>query len=324
MEELLFSNYIEIANKLKKNHKLAAIIETDTVIGVISLSPSTIYQIKKRPKNKKLVTFVTNINQIDSLSINEKNFLKKFWPGGLTIIKNKISYRIPNHKKLLKIISHTGPIYSSSANISGKSPIKNTQEAIHEFKHYKNFIIVPGKQLSNKPSTIIDLDTNQIIREGAISIKKIMNELKNIKQKIYIGNDHAGYKMKMSIIKLLKNKYNFIDLGSNNEESTDYPIYAKKVCNAVLKNKNNMGILICGTGFGMNIAANKFKGIRATNIINPLMASLAKEHNNCNVITLSARFNTINNNIKIINNFINTTFLGGKHLKRIKMIEENK
>ena len=90
---------------------------------------------------------------------------------------------------------------------------------------------------------------------------------------------------------------------------------------------NSVGILVCGTGFGMAIAANKVKGIRATNIIDPKMASLAKEHNNCNVITLSGRFNTLENNIDIIHNFMNATFdgnsdVGKRHQRRIDLIDK--
>lgn len=144
--------------------------------------------------------------------------------------------------------------------------------------------------------------------------------------KIYIASDHAGFEMKNKIIEKLASEYEFVDLGTNSNESVDYPTYAFNLCKEVLKT-NSVGILVCGTGFGMAIAANKVKGIRATNIIDPKMASLAKEHNNCNVITLSGRFNTLENNIDIIHNFMNATFdgnsdVGKRHQRRIDLIDK--
>ena len=146
------------------------------------------------------------------------------------------------------------------------------------------------------------------------------------KVKIYIASDHAGFDAKQDIIKALKNKYNFVDLGCHSSQSVDYPLYAFKLCKAVLKDKVN-GILVCGSGFGMAISACKVKGIYCTSIVDPKMASLAKEHNNCNVIALSGRWVTLSNNIKIINNFMNAKFdpkdqKNVRHLKRLKQIKD--
>ena len=310
--------------KLLKTKKFAAIVETDTVMGLISLNPKLIYQIKQRPSNKKLIFFINSINQVKGLNKWEKKIISKYWPGGLTIIKNKISYRIPNNSKLLSLIKLTGPIYSSSANISGNNPIKDANDAYKIFKnHLSELIIIKGKTKSNIPSTIIDLDNFKIIREGKYNGNEIMKQLKPL---IFIGSDHAGFAMKKQIIAKLNKKYCFKDLGTNNSiKSVDYPIYAFKVADAVIKTTNALGILICGTGYGMCIAANKIKGIRAICLYDYKLAKLAKEHNNCNVITLSGRFNTLENNIKIINNFINSKFdpkdsKNARHMKRIDLI----
>jgi ribose 5-phosphate isomerase B len=136
---------------------------------------------------------------------------------------------------------------------------------------------------------------------------------------IYIASDHSGIKMKSDIIQHFANKFNIVDLGPFTNDSVDYPDYAYKTAQEVIKNKS-IGILICGTGFGMVIASNKVKGIRATNIVRSDMASLAKQHNNANIITLSARFVSLEENIKIIDNFINATFDGERHQKRIDKI----
>lgn len=139
--------------------------------------------------------------------------------------------------------------------------------------------------------------------------------------KIYIGSDHAGIDLKSKIIDHFKNQYDFIDEGPFTSDSVDYPDFAFKVANKVIEN-NAIGILICGTGFGMCIAANKVKGIRATTIVRSDMASLAKEHNNANIITISARFVDIDENIRIINNFLTATFGGERHQKRLDKISQ--
>lgn len=316
--------------ELLKTKKFAVVVQTDTVMGLVSLNPKLIYEIKHRPNNKKLIFFVNNINQVKQLNQHEKNVISQYWPGGLTIIKNGISYRMPNNKHLLSLIKLTGPLYSSSANISGNNPITDATQATKEFKTSLNkLLIVKGKTKSSIPSTIIDLDNFKIIREGVYQGKTIMKQLKPL---IYIGADHAGFLMKQQIIAKLSNKYNFKDLGTdNNTESVNYPIYAFKVGDAVAKDTNAIGILVCGTGYGMCIAANKVKGIRAICLYDHKLASLAKEHNNCNVITLSGRFSKLENNIKIINNFMKAKFdtkdpKNIRHVERIKLItkRENK
>lgn len=327
-----FSNLDLIVKKLKSK-KCVAIVPTDTVMGIISLNPKLIYQIKSRPLNKKLILFINDINQVKGLNEYEKTIINKYWPGGLTIIKNNISYRIPNLKPLINLIKLTGQIYSSSANISDHQPITNSSQACDEFKNQKvDFITVKGL-IKNKSlsSTIIDLDNKKVIRTGKINGELILKKLYNsnkMQQVIYIASDHAGFETKSKIIKALSNKYSFKDFGCDSTTSVDYPIYAFELAKVVAKDKN-IGILICGTGFGMNIAANKVKGIRAVVLSNPKIAHLAKEHNNCNVICLSARFTSFKKNLKIINNFLNAKFdendpNNQRHLKRIKLIDNYK
>lgn len=144
---------------------------------------------------------------------------------------------------------------------------------------------------------------------------------------IYIGNDHAATQMKFEICKWLeKQGIKFVNLGTDKNESVDYPDYAFAVCKEVIKN-NGIGILICGTGFGMTIAANKVNGIRAVNVYKPETAALGREHNNANVLCLSARFNDLDTNLEIIKRFLEADFLGDRHQKRVQKIidfESNK
>jgi len=140
-------------------------------------------------------------------------------------------------------------------------------------------------------------------------------------KKIFISSDHAGYKLKETIKNYLRNKkVKFVDLGPNNNSSVDYPDYAHKVANKVKLNKSNVGILVCGSGTGMNIAANKHKNIRAAQCFNLKSTKLSRLHNDANIITLGSRLITKKNALKFISVFLNTKFDGGRHLKRIKKI----
>ena len=141
--------------------------------------------------------------------------------------------------------------------------------------------------------------------------------------KILIGNDHAGYSLKLSIIKNLEDKYEFIDKGSYSDESVDYPDYASIIAKEIQSEKGDLGILICGTGNGVCMTANKFKGIRAVICWNKEIAKLAKQHNNANIICIPSRFIKVEEAIKIIESFILEKFEGGRHERRIKKINEN-
>ncbi len=133
---------------------------------------------------------------------------------------------------------------------------------------------------------------------------------------IIIASDHAGFHLKTEIIKDLRNqRYNIQDLGCRNEDSVDYPEYAQTLCQKI--NNENKGILICGSGIGMSIAANRFAHIRAALCTNEAMAKLAVEHNNANVLVLGARIITENTAFECIKEFLHAKFIGGKHQRRI-------
>ena len=140
-------------------------------------------------------------------------------------------------------------------------------------------------------------------------------------KKIVLASDHAGFKLKENIKFYLRKKMNkVIDLGTNSTDSVDYPDYAHLLSKKMKKNNNLFGILVCGTGIGMDITANRHKNIRAALCYNVKSAKLSREHNNANVITLGARLTKKKVALKCINVFLNTDFKGGRHLKRIKKI----
>ncbi len=140
-------------------------------------------------------------------------------------------------------------------------------------------------------------------------------------KKIFISSDHAGFALKKKVLDFLKKKkLSFQDLGPFSDKSVDYPLYAHKLANNVKKNKRNVGILICGSGTGMNIAANKHRNIRAAQCFSLKSTKLSRLHNDANVITLGSRLISKNNALKFISVFLNTKFEGGRHLRRVKKI----
>ena len=140
-------------------------------------------------------------------------------------------------------------------------------------------------------------------------------------KKIFISSDHAGFKLKEEIKShLSKKKISFKDIGPFNDDKVDYPDYAHKVARKVKSNKSNVGILVCGSGMGMNIAANRHKNIRAAQCFNLKSTKLSRLHNDANIITLGSRLLTKKLAINCVNTFLNTKFEGGRHSKRIKKI----
>ncbi|MGB1240051.1 MAG: ribose 5-phosphate isomerase B [Candidatus Pelagibacter sp.] len=140
-------------------------------------------------------------------------------------------------------------------------------------------------------------------------------------KKIFISSDHAGYKLKEEIKShLSKKKISFLDIGPHNDNRVDYPDFAHKVARKVKANKNNVGILVCGSGMGMNIAANRHKNIRAAQCFNLKSTKLSRLHNDANIITLGSRLLSKKLALSCVIAFLNTKFEGGRHLKRIKKI----
>lgn len=138
---------------------------------------------------------------------------------------------------------------------------------------------------------------------------------------IPIASDHAGYKAKENVKKILESLGHFpIDYGTHSEDSVDYPDFAKLVSSAVSNKEFEKGILICGSGQGMCISANKFKGVRAALVWNPEIAELSVKHNHANILCLPGRYLSENDLKDIVNAWLSATFEGGRHQNRIEKI----
>ena len=145
--------------------------------------------------------------------------------------------------------------------------------------------------------------------------------MKSLFKKISLASDHAGFVLKEIIKnKLTKEKIKVIDLGPKTNMSVDYPDYAKKVARNVSSKKTNMGILVCGSGTGMAMSANKLRKIRAAVCYNPVSTRLSRTHNNANILALGSRLTKKKEAIKLVNIFLSTKFEGGRHLRRTKKI----
>lgn len=146
--------------------------------------------------------------------------------------------------------------------------------------------------------------------------------------KIYIGSDHAGFELKQKLAQTLKEKgQDILDLGTFDAvNKTDYPDIAREVAEKVLENADNRGVLVCGSGIGVAIAANKIKGIRAANVYDVTEAKLSRQHNDANIVTLGERLTGEETAREIVDTFLSTAFEGGRHqirVDKIKALEEN-
>lgn len=139
---------------------------------------------------------------------------------------------------------------------------------------------------------------------------------------IYIGSDHAGFELKNKIaIYLKKEKKQFVDMGCFTLQSVDYSDTTKLVVKKVLEKKENTGVLVCGSGLGVNICANRFHGIYATSCFDEELAKMARKHNNSNILTLGARFLNTQKALLILKVWMETSFEGGRHAARIQKID---
>ncbi|MGB1361092.1 MAG: ribose 5-phosphate isomerase B [Alphaproteobacteria bacterium] len=140
-------------------------------------------------------------------------------------------------------------------------------------------------------------------------------------QNIVIASDHAGFELKQDIVSYLKEKgMNVIDLGTNSGDSVDYPDYANKLANAIKNGDADTGVLVCGSGIGISIAANRHKHIRCALVTSPNEAMLSRQHNNANVVALGARIISKDTAFSCVDTFLSTDFEGDRHQRRIDLM----
>ena len=332
---------IKLDKEILKNKII--VFPTDTVYGVGCLyndieAYKKIYELKKRSFDKPLAVLISKMDHLqlfnEELDSASKELINKYWPGALTVIlkkkkdsdaadlfnNQKIGLRMPNSRIALKLIDHFGPLATTSVNISGEKELNSIEEIKAQFGDLIDYYIDDIEPMSKISSTVIELfdSSYRVLREGSI---KIINKGRNI-MKVAVGSDHAGLALKRELIKIMEvNSITVIDYGTYSSDSCDYPDYAAKVAKEVISNNAEFGILICYTGIGMSIAANKFKGIRAALVNNVENAKLTREHNNANILCLGAKDVDAQTAIEIIKTFLTTPFSNGeRHQRRIDKI----
>ncbi len=140
-------------------------------------------------------------------------------------------------------------------------------------------------------------------------------------QKLFVTADHAGFDVKTSLVDFFSSSYHVIDLGSHSSERTDYTKFAHQLAVSVRDNPNSFGIAICGSGIGVSIVTNRYKGVRSALVYNEKIAELSRQHNNANIACFGARFFSINEIIQMTKIFLETEFMNGIHLERVSNID---
>lgn len=319
---------------------------TDTVYGLAIVYNNEnafkkLYEIKQRSINKPISMMVSSyqeMEQVAYIDLNSKKIIQHFMPGALTVIlKAKenlpshvtfnyqtVGIRIPTNQVALDILKAIKlPLLVTSANLSNKPSLLRHKDVYQQFSQQIASLIT-NDALGNEASTVIDLSSKPIklLRQGPIDFKQIQEYMEESKmKKIAIANDHGGLELKNRIKETLKEKYEFIDFGTDTTISCDYPNYAIAASEYVAQKKCDFGIIICKSGIGMSIAANKVKGVRCALVDNVENAKLCHQHNNANVIALGANDVNLDLAIKIIDAYDSVEF-ETRHQHRIDLITE--
>ena len=205
---------------------------------------------------------------------------------------------------------------------------KQKEKVLEDYHGYKEVATI--NEYANDEGAVIDPygmddeDYEHCFVQITQLIHKIWNQKLGGNEMIGIGSDHGGYELKQAVIKHLEEKGHAVkDYGCYSEESCDYPVYAKAVAEGILKDEVKQGILICGTGIGISITANKIKGIRAALCGDTFSARATREHNNANILALGARVTGEGLALDIVDTFLETKFSNDeRHIRRINMIED--
>ena len=331
----------------KKALSLSQVIAfpTETVMGLGVFyddysAYSLLNKIKRRPEDKPYTLMLSSTDDIEKyayLTLRDKRIIANFMPGPVTLLlKSKesvpeyvthgtgiIGIRVPDMQNVRELIDFAGkPLLVPSANRSGEKPLRGYKEVENEFKNELGFILEEDA-LGQTPSTIIDATTSElkIIRDGSLSILDIERSVSMLK--IAIGSDHGGLAYKEEIKEhLLSEGCDVIDVGTDSPESCHYPTFGAEVGRRVANEECNFGVVVCTSGEGIAIAANKIKGVRCGIAYNDEVARLMREHNDANVIAFGQKFMKLEDVIRRVDIFLSTPFAGGRHQTRVDLIKE--
>ena len=344
METKLYKalEYEKIVNDLLEGKVVG--FPTDTVYGLAIVYDDKeafdkLYEIKNRSITKPISMMVYSKGNLKDVAIIDENSLKvidKCMPGDLTIIlkakdnlpvhvtfnQKTIGVRIPTNEVALNILKKVNkPLLVTSANLSNEPSLIKSNDVYNTFNGKISSLIDEDAKGKKASSVVSVYDKVVMYRQGNITIEQIEKIIKekNMKKKISIACDHGGLQLKNAIIKHFKRKYEFIDCGTYTDLSCDYPDFAFKACELVRDNKVDFGIVICKSGIGMSIAANKVKGVRCALVDNVTNATLCHQHNNANVIAMGSNDVSNRKAYKIIEAYDEAVF-EERHQRRIDKI----
>lgn len=336
---------LKAAEVLNSGGIIAFPTETVFGLGIVFDNESTyerLNKIKNRSDEKPYTLMLADPSEIEKYAIIDekaKKLIDAFMPGPITLLmqtkrsvplwvthgSEKIGIRISSDEQIRALIRLTGkPLLVPSANKANMRPALDSATAKNIFGSEVNFYI-EGISGSKKPSTIVDIcDTIKVIREGEISpeaINKILEE--KIMNKIAIGSDHAGVDHKNKLKDYLELRgYTVVDVGTDTHDSVNYPDFGKAVGQKVASGECKYGVVICSTGIGISIAANKVRGVRCGLAYDDEVARLIKAHNNANVIAFGQSRMSYEDCERRLEIFLMTPFDGGRHETRVSMLDK--
>lgn len=328
---------------LQKNGLIA--LKTDTVYGLaISSHCDANYRklakVKNRPEGKPFPLMLSSVEEAEKyLILNKRDriLMRRFMPGPVTfILKRKenifpflgeqetLGVRVAKDPWLRSLIEANGaPIWLPSANLSNHPTALNHTMVLEQLSG-KIDAVVKGKAPGGLASTVVDLSgsTIKILREGPISEKEIKEALSM--EKIAIACDHGAYEQKEMIKEyLLEEGYEVKDFGAYSEESVDYPDVIYPAAKAVAEGSYDRGIVLCGSGIGASITANKVKGVRCALVSSKEVAQLTREHNDSNVLALAGRTTDKETNMDIVKTWLEVDFSeDDRHVRRIDKLHQ--
>lgn len=335
---------LETIKKVLNDGKVIS-FPTETVMGLgVSFDDFNAYsllnKIKRRPEDKPYTMMLGNVEDVSkyaSLSHRDEMLIHRFMPGPITILVNAksnvpeyvthktgiIGIRVPDFPDVQELINYFGkPLLVPSANRSGEAPCNTFDEVEKVFGNEISYVLKTNAG-RNKPSTIIDLTTNniKIIREGDLSFDEIKRRMDM--KTISVGSDHGGLEYKNAVVEHLKKQgYKVIDVGTDSKDSCHYPIFGAEAAKKVASHEADFGVVICTSGEGIMMAANKIKGVRCGLGYNDDVARLSRQHNDANMIAFGQKFMSLEDVIRRVDIFLNTDFEGGRHLTRVEIIKD--
>ncbi len=321
---------------------------TDTVYGLAVRihSPHAIMkltQAKNRPQDKPYPLLVSSLSQIETfaqLTHRDRQLIKQWMPGSVTFVFNKkaslesgyfalsktIAFRMPTDGWIKTLLDQLDePLLLTSANISGE-PVALTSDEVMASLNGKIDCVVTGRAEGGVASTIIDASqrTLKLIRNGKIEMQEIQKKVDTVA----LACDHGAYPHKEAIkARLIELGYTVEDFGTNDGAPVDYPDTVYPASKSVSDGKNTWGIVLCGTGIGASITANKVKGIRCALVFDQETARITREHNDSNILALGGRLTDVKTAVEIAEIWLSSPFSNEeRHIRRIEKVKaiENK